>query len=196
MSDFIACFIPVFVAVNVLGILPSFMAMTNDLSVHARKRITAQACATAMVVGLVFVFLGKSIFNFLGITIADFQIAGGVLLFLFALRDLNKGHEGRRVLSDSDEDVGIVPIGMPLIAGPGVLTTVLVLEGKYGFLLTSLNLLINIGIVYLVFLNSQHILKLMGKSGATAFGKVFSIFLAAIGISLIRSGILAFVEKL
>jgi len=195
LSDFVACFIPIFVAANVMGILPTFVGMTADYSVMARKRIAIQASFTALAIGLVFVLLGKSIFTFLGISIFDFQIAGGILLFLFAIRDLTVGHKGRRTIHN-DESVGVVPIGMPLIAGPGVLTSLLLLEAKYGLFLTVLNLVLNIFIVFIVFHNSQIILKVMGKAGSTAFGKLFSIFLAAIGISLIRTGITSFVESL
>jgi multiple antibiotic resistance protein len=193
-TDFIACFIPLFIAVDAIGILPTFIGITSDSSVIARRAIVWQASLTAIAVGVLFVALGKTIFGFLGIGIPDFQVAGGILLFLFAVRDLSDSNKERRSIPDAH--IGIVPIGMPLIVGPGVLTTLLLMEARYGIYLAVAALLANVAIVYFIFRYSDLVLKVIGKPGAIAIGKIFSIFLGAIGVMLVRKGIFTIIDMM
>lgn len=193
-TDFVACFIPLFIAVDVIGILPTFIGITSESSIIARRAIVWQACLTAVAVGVLFVVLGKTLFGFLGIGIPDFQIAGGILLFLFAVRDLSDSNKDRRSIPDAH--IGIVPIGMPLIVGPGVLTTLLLMEARYGIYLALAALLANVAIVYFTFRYSDLILKVIGKPGAIAVGKIFAIFLGAIGIMLIRKGVFTIIDMM
>lgn len=187
MADFIQVFLPIFIAVDVIGIIPAFLGMTKEFSNLQRQKVVLNATITAFLVGLLFIFVGHSLFGFLGITMSDFKVAGGILLFIFAIRDLIVTNQSRRVIKDPE--IGIVPIGMPLIAGPGVLTAVLILQGTHGKALTVSCYALNIFIVYICFRHSDMVLKVIGRSGATAIAKVVAIFLAAIGIMLIRSGI-------
>jgi multiple antibiotic resistance protein len=193
-TDFVACFIPLFIAVDVIGILPTFIGITSDSSIIARRAIVWQASLTAIAVGVLFVVLGKTLFGFLGIGIPDFQVAGGILLFLFAVRDLSDTNKDRRSIPDAH--IGIVPIGMPLIVGPGVLTTLLLMEARYGIYLAVAALLANVVIVYFTFRYSDLVLKVIGKPGAIAIGKIFSIFLGAIGVMLIRKGVFTIIDMM
>lgn len=193
-TDFIACFIPLFIAVDVIGILPTFIGITSESSIIARRAIILQASLTAVAVGVLFVVLGKTLFGFLGIGIPDFQVAGGILLFLFAVRDLSDSNKERRSIPDAH--IGIVPIGMPLIVGPGVLTTLLLMEARYGIYLAIAALLANVAIVYFTFRYSDIVLKVIGKPGAIAIGKIFSIFLGAIGVMLVRKGIFTIIDMM
>ena len=87
MANFWLCFVPLFVSVNALGVLPVFIGLTEGLEHHQVRRILWQSVVTAMIVALSFLALGKAILNLLGVTIADFMIAGGALLFVLALRE-------------------------------------------------------------------------------------------------------------
>lgn len=194
MELFLAAFIPLFVAIDAPGILPAFLSVTNDLSSIQRKKITNQAVITAFVISVFFIFLGKIVFQFLGISISDFKIAGGALLLVFAINDV-LFDVGERRKGGESSTVGVVPIGTPLIIGPAALTTMLLTADKAGFAITMISLVLNIGIVWLFFYNSEKVIKVITKSGATAIGKVFAIFLAAIGIALIRSGIIEIIKS-
>ncbi len=173
---------------DVIGILPVFVGLTRDIYVDKRQRIVNQAAITAFMVSFGFIYLGNGIFRFLGITISDFKIAGGILLLIFSINDLLFAHKTRR-RSGSDENLGVVPIGMPLIIGPGVLTTLLLSVGPNGYNATLVALVFNIAIVWIIFKYSDFAIKTIGEAGATAVGKVFSLLLAAIAVEMIRLGV-------
>jgi multiple antibiotic resistance protein len=189
ISKFFAAFVPIFVAIDFIGILPIFIAMTNGVFVEKRLRIVNQAALTAFMISFAFIYLGQGIFKFLGITIPDFKIAGGLLLLVFAVNDLLFSDRTRRKEGgDADETIGVVPIGMPLIIGPAVLTTLLLSVGAHGYTATVLALMANIGIVWGAFRYSEKIIRWTSISGAIAVGKVFSLLLAAIAVMMMRSG--------
>ncbi|MBI4689458.1 MAG: MarC family protein [Nitrospirae bacterium] len=179
-------FIPIFVAIDIFVVLPIFISMTEDMSKTKRNRIIRESILTALIVSMAFVALGEAIFNILGITNADFKIAGGLVLLVFAILDIVRHSEVRRRTIGM---MGIVPIGVPLIVGPAVLTTILVLVDHYGILPTLISLALNLIIVYLSFINATAITKLFGRGGITALSKIMAILLASIAVMMIRLGI-------
>ncbi len=179
-------FIPLFVAIDVFVVLPIFISMTEDMPKTKRKLIIRDSILTALIVSLVFVAMGEAIFRILGITADDFKIAGGLVLLVFAVLDLIKHSEERRRPTGK---LGVVPIGVPLIVGPAVLTTLLVLVDHYGVLSTVISLVLNMIVVWLSFINAQRIVNLFGKGGITAISKVMALLLASIAIMMIRLGI-------
>lgn len=184
---FFLCFIPLFVAVDPIGILPNFMALTGGLDRKQMRKVLTQSLITAFAVSIAFMVLGQSILGYLGITVADFMIAGGALLFVFSLKDLiSTGGEDRAPL---DEGVGAVPIGVPLIAGPGLLTTLLVLVGQYGWLMVSVALTVNLILAGLCLAFSQALNKILGKTGSRTVGKIANLLLAAIAVMFMRKGL-------
>ncbi len=185
-DNFLLVFIPLFVAIDGVGLLPIFLSMTAELDEKSRKKIVFHSIITAFLVALVFIFLGEIIFKTLGITVTDFKIAGGILLLIIAISDIIKIQDYKGVLSSS---VGVVPIGTPLITGPATLTTSLILVGNYGYLLVLLSLIVNLLIVWFIFVQSEKIKKLIGLDGLRGLGKIFSLLLAGIAIKLIRTGI-------
>jgi multiple antibiotic resistance protein len=192
-KEIIATFIPLFVAVDPIGVLPVYVGLTHHLSPGEQRKVLIESIFTATFVALMFIFVGKAIFNFLGITVPDFQIAGGVVLLVLAIMDLliSQKSEGAHLISDS---AGVVPIGVPLIVGPAVLTTIMIQVDSYGFLPTLISILINIAIISIVFFQSKWFIKILGESGAKAISKVVSLLLAAIAVMMIRKGIMAFIH--
>jgi multiple antibiotic resistance protein len=189
-TKFLTAFIPLFFAIDAIGILPLFMSMTKNILIDKKKVIIRQATLTSLIISVVFIYLGKGIFHFLGITIPDFKIAGGILLLVLSIIDLLfSEQQQRRTASSSDELLGVVPIGMPLIIGPGVLTTLLLNVDNIGYNATLLALVANIAIVWFCFTYSESILKVIRVAGAIAVGKVFSLLLAAIAVMMIRIGL-------
>jgi multiple antibiotic resistance protein len=195
LSKIFTAFIPLFFAMDVVGILPVYVSMTKDVFIDKRQRIVNQAAITAFMISFSFIYLGKGIFRFLGITIPDFKIAGGILLLIFSINDLLFGQRSRR-RTNAEETMGVVPIGMPLIIGPAVLTTLLLSVGNNGYNATLVSLILNIGIVWLVFRYSEFAIKTIGNAGATAVGKVFSLLLAAIAVEMIRLGVTDIVNQI
>jgi multiple antibiotic resistance protein len=194
MDKFLTAFMPLFFAIDALGILPAFLSVTGDISVMQLRKVVNQAAVTAFGVSVFFIFFGKAIFKLLGITVYDFKIAGGMLLLIISIYDILFDTNERRRSSATDT-VGIVPIGTPLIIGPGALTTLLLLVDTTGYTWTMVSLVINISLVWLFFFFSDHIIKVITKPGSIAIGKVFALFLAAIAVMLIRSGVLAIVNS-
>lgn len=186
METFLLAFIPLFVAIDVFGVLPLFVALTDDMDDRRRKTLTLEATLTAFVISLVFLAAGKLLFSFLGITESDFRVGGGIVLLVLAVYDLLFSKERKR---DPESSVGVVPIGIPLIMGPAALTTIIILVDSYGYVWTIASLIVNMVIVLLVFSQSKVIAKAMGKAGSRAIGKVIALFLAGIAVMMIRSGI-------
>lgn len=186
-ENFLLAFIPLFVAMDVLGTLPLFIGLTEGITDKRRKRLVIEATLTALLISLVFLGSGKLLFSFLGITENDFRIAGGLVLLVLAINDLLFSSDTAR--KNPETTVGVVPIGIPLIMGPAALTTILILVDSYGTLWTITSIILNLIIVWIVFRNADRVLRIMGKSGSRAVAKVASLFLAAIAVMMIRVGI-------
>ncbi|MFA6320520.1 MAG: MarC family protein [Candidatus Omnitrophota bacterium] len=187
MKEFLLSFIPIFVAMDAIGVLPMFIGFTEHLKKNERRRILTQSIITAFIVGVVFLFLGKWIFKILGVMVADFKIAGGIVLLAISLRDLLQHEKGHKLPS---ETLGAVPIGTPLITGPAVLTTIIILLDSYGVVLTVTSFIINLLIVWITFYYATAISNFLGKAGSKAFSKIASLLLAAIAVMMIRKGVL------
>lgn len=124
-------FIPLFVAMDSVGNLPILIALTRDMTTSQRSGTVRSAMLTAFALGLGFIIIGKAVFQFLGIEVADFLVAGGIILLVLSIKDLVTGRMIEIKDSSTAEAVGVVPLGTPLIAGPAVLTTLLLLIDQY-----------------------------------------------------------------
>ncbi|MCH8325502.1 MAG: MarC family protein [Bacteroidetes bacterium] len=192
MEIFLLSFIPLFVAINIVGVTPLFIGYIEGLDKHDIKKLVRDAIITAFFVAVIFLLTGKLIFNFLGITINDFKIAGGVILLVLAITDILSVGERRR---DPGKNVGVVPLGIPLIMGPAGLTTIIMLVDNFGYLATILSLILNFIIVWIILANANLFIKIIGEGGAKAFAKVASLFMAAIAVMMIRVGILGIISS-
>ena len=187
VEEFLFCFVPLFVAVDAVGILPIFMRLTEGMPRGQVKSVVLQSLWTATAVALAFLALGRLVLEWLGISVADFLIAGGILLFVLSLTDLLLAEKKRRVVEPGE--VGAVPLGVPLITGPAVLTTGLVLMGTYGPVPTMLATVLNILIAGVVFWFSPVLNRILGRAGSRIISKLASLLLAAIAVKMIRQGI-------
>jgi len=189
LEPYILTFIPIFVAVDAIGNIPLFISLVEGMSKHQRHRVIAESVTTATVVAIIFMFIGKWVLRLIGITIPDFQIAGGVLLFVISVRLLLPGATKGLLSNGHDKDVGVFPLGTPLITGPAVLTTTLIMLDSFGIMPTFVSLVINMLIVWITLVRANAIMKLMGTGGTRAFSKIMYILLAAIGVMMVRRGI-------
>jgi multiple antibiotic resistance protein len=185
IDKFFLAFIPMFVAIDPIGLVAVFMGLGTSASGEQRKRQAYLGIFTALCVAIGFIFLGKIIFAALGITVADFQVAGGLILLVLAIRELVTFGPPDRGGSD---EFGVVPLGMPLIAGPALLTALLILVDTVGLLFTLLSLLVNLALVAIAFWNADRFTRWMGKQGLRGVSKIVALLLAAIAVSLIRRG--------
>ena len=192
INHFLLAFIPMFFAMDPLGILAIFAGLTQGLSAIEKRRIIVQSLFTATLVAFSFIFLGKIIFNFLGISMGDFMIAGGVILFCLSMVDMMS--QGQLTRKSKSIDLGAVPIGTPLIVGPAVLTMALMLTNQYGWPIALAAVLSNIAIVAVVFFFSDKLIALFGASGSRALSKVMALLLAAIGVMMVRKGIIEIIS--
>jgi len=181
------------VAVDAIGLLPAFMSLTEGIGKKQIRKIIYQSIVTALAVALSFVAVGTAIFRFLNISVADFMVAGGTLLFIISIRDILSS--GEKATAVNPESIGVVPIGVPLITGPAVLTTSLLLIGEHSALVTSLAIAANIIIAGVVFFTAPLINRALGKTGARAISKITSLLLAAIGVMIVRRGILMIIAE-
>jgi len=198
MTTFWLCFVPLFVAVDPIGLVPLFIAFTDGIERTRVKKIILQSLMTAFIIGWLFLWGGDQVMNFLGITSADFMVAGGTLLFVLSLIDIlsSEKPESHSVSDRIDPDVmGAVPIGIPLIAGPGVLTALVLFAGQYGATPTCLAFVANLIITGVLLLTAAKIHKILGKAGTRALSKVAALLMAAIGIMIVRKGIVAIIEE-
>ncbi len=184
-------FIPIFVAMDVFAVLPIFISVTSETAEDQKKIIVRHSIVTALAVSLAFVAVGEAVFRILGITVDDFKIAGGLVLLVIAVLDLLRYGGERRKIEDT---IGVVPIGVPLIVGPAVLTTLIVLIDHYGVTPTIISLIINLIIVWASFVKAEVIIKLIGKNGIIALSKVMAILLASIAVMMIRLGVTNFLK--
>jgi len=185
VQKFLLAFIPVFVAIDPIGLVAIFMGLGTSASHEHRRAQAFLGLLTGLLVAVGFIFLGKGIFSALGITVADFQVAGGLILLALAVREL-VGFG--RIDREKDDEYGVVPLGMPLIAGPALLTALLILIDSVGVVFTLISLIVNLALVAVALCNAERFAKLMGRQGLRGISKIIALLLAAIAISLIRRG--------
>jgi multiple antibiotic resistance protein len=193
IEKILLAFIPVFVAVDAIGVMPIFISLTEELTLKEKLFVVIQSMITALTVAIGFIFLGKFIFKVLSISVGDFMIAGGVILFFIAIIDLIFTNKQRKL---PPKESGAVPLGTPLIAGPAVLTTSMIIISVYGLAATIISIVLNILVAGLIFMFSEVLIKLLGKVGTKVFSKIVSLFLAAIAIMMIRRGIVMLIDEL
>ncbi len=187
LDQFPLVFIPLFVAMDPLGLLPFVVGILDPLAGPRRGAVIRMAILTGATVGLVFLALGRAIFGVLGIQISDFLIAGGAVLFIVSLRNLMSASEERPTAPD--EFLGVVPIGTPLLVGPATISMLIVLSGLHPYWMVLAGFLLNMGIAWVVLAQAERIQGFLGVGGLRAFSKVASLLLAAIAVQLMRRGI-------
>ena len=188
LSKFLLAFIPLFVAIDPVGLAAIFLGLGRNVDRAQRQKIANQATWTGGLVALGFLFLGQSVFRVVGISVSDFQVAGGLILFVIAAKDLLSSAAEPEKLPP---DFGVVPLGMPLIAGPASITTLLVLAQNQavGLGVTLGALVANLVLVVLALHYSEWLGRKIGETGLRAISKIVSMLLAAIAVSMIRQGL-------
>lgn len=186
IEKFLFSFVPLFFAFDVFGILPFYIKLVHALCPERKKTLLRDSLFTSFLTTVLFATLGNRVMIYIGISLKDFLIAGGIVLFVIAIRDIVGGET--RPLAEEDM-LGVVPLGIPLLAGPAVLTTSMVVVNRYGLLYLLLSLLANLLICLCVMKFSEKIVKLLGKRVIEALSKIFSLIIAAVAIMFVRKGL-------
>lgn len=188
-------FIPLLVALDAVGVLPFILTLTQHMDPRERTRAVRYAMLTALGLGLGFIAVGEGVFWLLGITVNEFLVAGGIILLALSINHLVRGKLVEVEPSVGYETIGVVPLGTPLVVGPAVLTTLLLLtdqfsgQGPIGILIVVIAFLANLAIAWIVFSQANRVARLLRVGGMNAISKVASLLLAAIAVKMVTQGV-------
>jgi len=196
-----AVFVTVFALVDPIGALPFFVAMTEGFTEADRAIVIRRSVLVLGSILTAFAFVGTFLFAAFGLTLAAFEIAGGILLFLVAF-DMLHGEVTRTKLSHEDradaiarrDEIAVVPLGIPLLAGPGAISTVMIYEGNAGsdpwmVVTVFLAILATTIATFFVLRVGQRIVRYLGRTGIMAMTRVLGLLLAAVGVQFVLYGI-------
>jgi multiple antibiotic resistance protein len=189
----------VFSIVDPFAAVPIFLALAGAQPRHELAKTAFRASATCFVVLSVFAIAGNFIFSFFGITLPAFKIAGGILLFgvglemMRAKRSATRSTDEEERDAESKEDVGLIPLGLPLLSGPGAIATVMVLVGKAKDVPQRVSLFAVIAavslIAFLVLRSAALVSRVLGKTGMNVIGRVMGLILAAVAMQFVLDGL-------
>jgi len=191
----------IFAIVDPLGVVPFFSVLTEGMTPSEKQQIVSKACLTATITLGVFAVFGQWIFAGFGFTIPAFKIAGGILLFGVSLEMLHGERSRSRLTAQEREEtlerdeVAVVPLGIPLLAGPGAITTVLVYMttdtgDPADKMFVFVGILAAVLITFALLNSADRIFRRVGRTGTIAFGRIMGIVLAAVGVQFVIDGIL------
>ncbi len=192
----LTAFVALFVIIDPIGLAPLFLALTKNNTPAERRRIGIQAVIVGFSILLVFGLVGEMVLDAIGIGMPAFRISGGILLFLTAIEMLfEKRTQRRENQAESDNDPSVFPLAMPLIAGPGAMTTMILLVGEHsgdiaGQAMVFGVMTLVILLVLIMFLAGNLIERLLGKTGINLISRLFGMFLAALSVQFVIDGIL------
>jgi len=185
--DLVKMTVALFIVVNPLGNVPIFVGLTKDMDNSQRKKTYQLATITGLILLTVFSLVGQNILVLFGISLSSFMIAGGILLLVVAVRLLIIG--GWSEQQTVSESVGAVPIGCPLLVGPGAITTSILNIQSYGILTTLLSVLLTFIIVWLILRFIDPIYRILGKNGSLVITRVMALLIASIAVQYMLQGI-------
>jgi multiple antibiotic resistance protein len=199
MGEYIAIFIFFFAVIDPIGTVPVFIAVTSGFEDKLKRKIAVQAIIASACILLFFVIAGEIILNAIDIPLSAFQIAGGIVLFLFALTMIfgeSKPEEELR-MADTASDTAIFPLAVPSIASPGaMLAAVLLTENnRFGFveqLQTSAIMLCVLLVVLVLLLAATWVHRLIGNGGASVVSRVMGLILSSVAVTNVLAGIKAY----
>jgi len=170
-----------------VGNLPFLMGMTEGMEKKERRGIFFSALLTGLFLLALFGFAGFLIFDIFDLTINDLRIAGGILLFMISIEIMFRG----RFSYEHKEDIGVVPLGCPLLVGPGAITTVLMFGRVFDPLAVVLGVLLCFVAIWLVLFFADKLYRILGHNGSLIITKIFAILMASIAVRFVRQGIQA-----
>jgi multiple antibiotic resistance protein len=195
----ISAFVTLFVVMDPIGLTPVFIALTSGATARHRRAVALRACAIAAALLCLFAFFGEQVLGFIGISMPAFRIAGGILLFLTALDMLFERRTKRREnTAEAEEDFpdpSVFPLAIPLLAGPGAITSVILLMGQADDatgIVSVLGVMLGVLLIALAFfLMAGVIERALGKTGITVVTRLLGMLLAALSVQFVLDGLRA-----
>lgn len=199
----LAAFVNFIVIIDPIGVVPFFIGHTAHLDPAARRATALKSVTIAAVVLLVFTLIGRPLLHYLGVSVAAFRIAGGVLLLLLAVDMVLVKESGIRVTTQKEEeeathrpDIAVFPLAVPLIAGPGAIASVILLQSQNAASLLAQGIVAGVMLAVLLltglgFLIASRIMQVLGVTGINVMTRVLGIILAALAVSNIVEGLRA-----
>jgi multiple antibiotic resistance protein len=192
----VPAFVTLFVIIDPIGLSPVFIALTHGMTEQERARVSRRAVVLSFILLAVFGLFGERLLTATGISMAAFRISGGLLLFLTALDMLFERRTDRRERQahETRDDPSVFPLAMPLIAGPGALTTMILLSSRYSgdiVALVGINFVMVavLAIVYLTFRLSGVFARGLGPTGIVVLTRLFGILLASLSVQFVLDGL-------
>lgn len=199
LSFFVTSCVSLFAIIDAVGNVPVFLSITRNDSEARRRETLRKAAVAAFVTLAIFAFLGNSIFAFFGVTLPAFQIAGGLILTKIAFDMLEaKGIRSRHTPEEDREgaertDVAIIPLAIPLLAGPGSISTVILLTSRaddaVGLMTVAAAITLNVVLLYVILRSGVRVARLLKETGMRIFGRIMGLILAAIAVQFVLNGI-------
>jgi multiple antibiotic resistance protein len=189
ISELIKSVIALFIIVDPLGNIPIFTGLTENMAADNRKKVYNTAVLVGVILLLVFAFTGNVILQLFGLSIWSFEVAGGILLLIIAIRILISGvHE----TAESPESIGAVPIAIPLLVGPGAITTTIFNLQAYGTIIAIVAVVAVLSLTWIILRYINGIYKFLGKTGSLVIARVMALLIAAIATQYILTGVTHF----
>ena len=204
--DSLKVFVALIALINPLGVLPMFISLTQDFSAVQKQRAIRTAAFTVVAVVAISALLGENIIRFFGISTASLQVSGGLLILLMALNMLNAQPGGTKTTVEERDEaehkdaIGVVPLGIPLLTGPGAMSTVIVMAHNakqpmdYAAIIGS-GVVIAI-LVWLTLQMAQPIARTLGRTGINIATRIMGLLVAAVAVEFIVDGLTAMIPAL
>ena len=201
-NTLVSAFVTLFLVVDPLGLVPTFLAVTEGLPAAARRQVAARACIIAAVVLAGAAIAGDWLFKTVGITLPAFRIAGGLLLFsiasemVFGVRIERQSKTAEQAIEEHVRNIAAFPLAIPLMAGPGAITATVLLAGRVGGDPAAFALLLGVicavlAICYVAFLAAGRIGRTLGITGNVVLSRLLGVLLAALAVQYVIDGIRA-----
>jgi len=187
-------FMTLWATIDPIGSLALFVGLTASLSRADRRRVAARATVYSAVILVVTVVIGQFVLDAIGIHLLSLKLAGGLILFVLSLKMLFGDMDTSAAMDDPGRDIAVFPLAVPSIAGPGAITAAIVLTDNDVYTvpeqaLTSVMLLAVLAITYVLFLLSEKVLRVIGRSGAAILVRIMGIILAALSVELVMGAL-------
>jgi multiple antibiotic resistance protein len=191
------CFTSLFTLINPLGTMPVFMAMTSELTDDQRNKTAKKASVVALFTIIAFALTGQLLFNFFGISVNSFRVVGGVIFFIMGM-DMLQARLSQVKIKDNEvksyiTDISITPLAIPMICGPGAITSAIVLMEDANTFPKQLALFISIFLIilltYVILYSSSKLIKLLGQTGINVMMRIMGLIVMVIAVEFFFSGL-------
>ncbi|HEX3148529.1 MAG TPA: NAAT family transporter [Gemmataceae bacterium] len=200
------CFVSLFAVVEPLGLIPIFIGMTGSRAPAAQRNVARRACIVAFMTLFIFALTGQLIFRFFGISVDSMKVVGGIIFFLIGYEMLQARHsktavdDGHGHVTDPDSDVALTPLGIPMIAGPGAITSVIVRWNEADTMAKQVAVLVAIVAVMIVtlvlLLSARRVARFLGESGNRVLLRLMGLITMVIAVELFFGGLTPIVQKM